>query len=328
MEKFMKQKPVIALLAVLLALSVAACGAKDPEPPVSVRVAALKGPTAMGLVKLMRDAREGAAALDYDFTLGVIDEIVPKISAGDLDIAALPANLASVLYNNTDGAVQVAAINTLGVLYVLEKGETLHSAVDLAGRTILSTGKGATPEYSLNYVLERNGIDPQNGVTVEYRSEAAEVTALLKQDQYSIALLPQPFVVGALRNVDGLRIALDWTEEWERVSGNGSMPVTGVFAVRREFAESRPEVLQTFLSEYAASAAFVNENTEEAAVLIGEYGIADADVAREALSYCSITYINGEKMKEMLSAYLAALYGQNPQSVGGGLPDDAFYIAP
>jgi NitT/TauT family transport system substrate-binding protein len=282
----------------------------------------------MGMVKLMRDAEDGAASQNYEFTLGVIDEIVPRITRGQADIAALPANLAAVLYNNTDSAVRVLAVNTLGVLYIVEKGEAVHSVADLAGRTILSAGKGATPEYALNYVLARNGLDPQSDVRVEYRSEAAEIIPLLKQSANGIALLPQPFVVSALKNVEGLRIALDLTAEWDRVSEDGGGLVTGVLVVRREFAEAHPHALAVFLAEYAASTAFANEDTEGAAALIGAYGIVDAAVAREALPRCNITCIAGEEMRRMLSGYLAALYAQNPQTVGGDLPDEAFYLAP
>jgi NitT/TauT family transport system substrate-binding protein len=212
------------------------------------------------------------------------------------------------------------------VLYVVEKGDTIRSAADLAGRTVFATGKGATPEYTLNYVLERNGMDPQNDVTVEYKSEAAEIIPLLKQSPDGIALLPQPFVVSALKNVPDLRVALDWNDEWEQVSEDGSGFVTGVFVVRREFAEAYPEALETFIEEYSASVDFVNGNTAEAAALVGAYGIVDASVAEEALPSCNITCIIGNEMKTLLSGYLGVLYGQNPESVGGRLPDEAFYV--
>ncbi|MDR2296401.1 MAG: ABC transporter substrate-binding protein [Clostridiales Family XIII bacterium] len=342
----MKKQALRRLSAFFLALAcaffVAGCGTEDAAgtreasarvqtnetPPEVIRVAALKGPTAMGMVKLMRDAEDGASSQNYEFTLGVIDEIVPRITSGQADIAALPANLAAVLHNNTEGAVRVLAVNTLGVLYVVEKGEAVHSVADLAGRTILSAGKGATPEYALEYVLARNGLDPQSDLRVEYHSEAAEILPLLKQSADGIALLPQPFVVSALRNVEGLRVALDLTAEWERVSEDGSELVTGVLVVRREFAEAHPRALDAFLAAYAASTAFANEDTEGAAALIGAYGIVDAAIAREALPRCNITCVAGEEMRRMLSGYLAALYAQNPQTVGGKLPDEAFYLAP
>ena len=297
------------------------------ESPETVRVAALKGPTAMGMVKLMDDSEAGKTGLSYQFTIGTTDAIVPQITKGELDIAAVPANLASVLYNNTEGKIKVLTINTLGVIYLVEKGESISSVSGLAGKTIYSTGKGATPEYSLNYVLSQNGIDPESGVNVEYKSEAAEIIPLLAQSENGIALLPQPFVATALNKVPGLRIALDWTEEWDKVSGGESGMVTGTIVVRSEFLEKYPDAVATFLEEYAASTKFAQDNVEENAALVGKYEIVDAEIAKQALPYCNITCITGENMKNTLSGYLKVLFEQNPQSVGGKMPDDAFYYA-
>lgn len=296
--------------------------------PEKVRVSALKGPTAMGMVKLMQDAEDGATQNSYDFTIATTDEIVPLISKGELDIAAVPANLASVLYNNTEGKVQVLAINTLGVLYVVEKGESIQSVSDLAGKTLYATGKGATPEFALNYVLNQNDIDPAVGLAIEYKSEAAEIIPLLAQGEGGVAMVPQPFVATALAKVEGLRVALDWTSEWDKVATDGSSLVTGVVVVSRAFAEQYPDAVKIFMEEYAASTAYTETNLSEAAQLVGKYGIVDAAIAEKALPACNITFIDGAAMKEKLSGYLAVLHQQNPQSVGGALPDDAFYYVP
>ena len=309
---------------------------ETPAPEISapgeeagaVRIGALKGPTTMGMVKLMEEDENGELEQDYEFTVATTDEIVPKISKGELDIAAIPANLASVLYNNTEGNVMVAAINTLGVLYVVEKGETVQSVSDLEDKTILSTGKGATPEFSLNYVLEKNGILPGSDITVEYKSEAAEIIPLLSQMEEGIAMLPQPFVTTALEKIPGLRIALDWTQQWDEVSEDGSSLVTGVVVVSKKFAEENPEALEIFAKEYKQSTEFVTENPDAAGELVGKYGIVDAEIAKKAIPYCNITYISGAEMQAKLSGYLNALYTQEPASVGGSLPDESFYFIP
>ena len=143
--KNMKRMAALCL-ALVLTLTAAACGKKEEEQPQEVTgesysVAALKGPTAMGLVKLMQDDEAGEAQNDYTFTMeGTADAIVPAIVRGELDIALVPCNLASVLYNNTEGAVQVLAINTLGVIYVIESGDSIQSVADLAGKTLYSGG--------------------------------------------------------------------------------------------------------------------------------------------------------------------------------------------
>lgn len=298
---------------------------KETEP-VEVNVTALKGPTAMGMVSLMDDVDNGKVdSENYKFTIAAsIDEVTPAISQGETDIAAVPANVASVLYNKLEGGVQVLAVNTLGVLYIVENGDTVQSAVDLKGKTIYASGKGATPEYALNYILQQNGLDPAADVTIEWKSEHSECVAALAQDPSGIAMLPQPFVTTAQMKNPDLRVALDLTEEWDKAQEPGAL-LTGVVVVRTEFAKENPEAVSDFLERYKASVDFVNENVDEAAQLVGQYDIVTAEVAQTAIPECNIVCITGDEMQEKLSGYLSALNDQNPEAVGGKLPDDDFY---
>lgn len=343
MKQWMK-KSLAACLALVMCLTLAACGGKEGETPaeesVNVRVAALKGPTAMGMVKLMSDYAPVEEALEdkenvvtagggntYEFTLASsADEVSPKLMQGELDIACVPANLASVLYNRTDGGIVTLAVNTLGVLYIVENGNSVQSMADLAGRTIVASGKGSTPEYALRYLLTENGIDPDTGVTIDWKSEHSECVAALASGQASIALLPQPFVTVAQSKIDGLRMALDLTEEWDKLD-NGSALITGVIVARSDFVEAHPAAVGSFLTAYAASVDWVNANTADAAALIGEYGIVDAAVAEKALPYCNIVCITGAELLEKLPGYLFVLYNADPAAVGGAMPDNSFYFA-
>lgn len=321
----MKKAISLILALALLVMAFAGCAAQPKEEDVTIRIGGLKGPTSMGLVKVMEDNENGAAANDYAFTIaGSADEVTPKLIQGELDIAAVPANLASVLYNNTDGAVQLLAVNTLGVIYIVEKGETIQSVADLAGKTIYATGKGSTPEYALRYILAENGIDPDKDVTIEWKSEPTEVVSTLAATDGGVAMLPQPFVTVAQGTVEGLRIAVDLTQAWDALE-NGSMLITGVLLVRRDFAEQHPQAIANFLKEYEASTKYVNENNADAAQLIEKFDIVKAAVAEKALPYCNITYIAGADMKAPMDGYLKVLFDQNPASVGGTLPDSDFY---
>ena len=286
------------------------------------RVAGLTGPTTMGLCNLISDS-EGTG--EYDFTMyGAADEIVPLLVKGDIDAAAVPANLAATLYQRTEGQVQVACINTLGVLYILEQGDTVQSVADLKGQTILTTGKGTTPEYVLRYVLEQNGLNPDTDVTIEYFNEATEALSQLQAGRGTIAMLPQPFVTSALSQVDGLRVALDMNTEWEAVAG--SKLVTGVLVVRKDAIERDPEAFSAFMDGYAASVEAANTDLEGTAALCEEYGIvAKAALAQKALPECNIVFETGSEMKTDLTNYFQVLYDADPSSVGGAMPDDAFY---
>ena len=300
----------------------------EPAVPIEadpVRIAGLKGPTTMGLVNLLPMMEEGSAALEYDLQLyGTADEIVPLLTKGELDMAAIPANLAATLYQKTNGGIQALAVNTLGVLYVVEKGETVQSIQDLKGRTVMSTGKGTTPEYVLRYILTANGIDPDKDLTIEYYSEAAEVTAQMALATDAIAVLPQPYVTAAGMQDETLRVALDLTEEWEKVSENSL--ITGVTVVRTEYAEAHPEVIEAFLTDYAASVEAANTDLEGTAALCEEQGVvAKAAIAMKALPACKIVCRTGEELRADAEGYLQVLYDADPASVGGAMPDDGFY---
>ena len=307
-------------------------GKKDAAAaePVAVRAAALKGPTAMGLVKFMSEVDAGNLKdEDYSFQiLASADEVAPLISKSEADIAAVPANLASVLYNKTSGAVRVIAVNTLGVLYICELGDTVNTVADLRGKTIFSAGKGATPEYALEYVLRANGLDPATDVTIEWKSEHAECVAALAQDTTAIAMLPQPFVTTAQAKNDQIRVALDLNQEWTaacEAEGRDGKLITGVAVVRSEFADAHPEAVDAFLAHYRESVEFVNANTDEAAALVGGYDIVPEAVAKKALPACNITFVDGADMKAQLGGYLEVLADQNAEAVGGKLPGDDFY---
>ena len=290
-----------------------------------VRIAGLKGPTTMGLVNLLPMQEDGTANLSYDLQLyGTADEIVPLLTKGELDMAAIPANLAATLYQKTDGAIQVMAVNTLGVLYVVEQGDTVHAVADLAGKTILSTGKGTTPEYVLRYILTQNGLDPDADVTIEFYSEAAEVTAQMALAEDAIAVLPQPYVTSASMQDDTLRVALDLTAEWEKVCD--TQLITGVTVVRTAYAQEHPDVVAAFLEDYAASVEAANTDLDGTAALCEAQGVvAKAAIAKAALPACNIVLVTGEEMKADVAGYAQVLYDADPAAVGGALPDDGFY---
>ena len=328
MNNITKRIQTTILLAVLGAsLILTGCSKEEPEDT-AVRIGSLKGPTSMGLVELMDQAEKGEAGADYEFTMAAAaDEINAAFLKGDLDIVLIPANVASVLYNKTGGQAVVLDINTLGVLYLLESGETVQSAADLKSRMIYLPGKGTTPDYALQYILAQNGLGMED-VDLQYKSEAAEVISALQEEPEALGLLPQPAVTTACMQNEGLRIALDLTEEWDKVSAEGSL-VTGVTLVRREFLEQHEALVQEFLSAHEESAKFTNENIEEAAEMVAALEIVPkAPIAAQAIPYCNITCMTGKDMQAALSGYLTVLAEQNPEAVGGALPAEDFYYLP
>lgn len=302
-----------------------------PVVPITINIASLKGPTTMGLVGLMDEAAKGTAAEDYQVTMyAAPDEIVPLVAQGSVDMALVPSNLAAVLYaktKGTDAQISVMAINTLGVLNIVESGNTVTSITDLKGKTVYLTGKGASPEYVMNYLLAQAGLTPGVDVDLQFLTEHTEVVAKLTETPGAVGVLPQPFVTIAEAKSADLRTALDLTAEWAKVSPDSQL-ITGVVVVRNTFATEHPDAVAQFLKDYAASTEWVNANPADAAPLIVAAGIVpDPALAEKAIPLCYITFVDGADMKASLSGYLQVLFAADPKSVGGSMPGDDFYFA-
>ena len=304
--------------------------AQKPADNYTLKIGSLKGPTSMGLVKLMDQSEKGNAKGSYDFTMvTAADELLGKIVSKELDVALVPANMASIIYNKTNHEVTVLDINTLGVLYGVSADDSIKSAADLKGKTVYLTGKGTTPDYALQHVLKASGLTSDD-VTLEYKSEAAEVVSILKEKPDAVGLLPQPFVTAAMAQNDSLKMVLDLTKEWDATAGeSGGSLVTGVTICRNDVIKDHGDAIATFMAEHKQSAEFANANVAETAALVAAAGIIEkAPVAEKAIPYCSITYVDGDQMKSLLSGYLKVLFDMEPSSVGGTLPADDFYYMP
>ena len=320
MKKNLMKRIVAMITAAVMLFSLAAFAAcSKKQDDTEIRIAALKGPTGMGMVKL-------ADKQNYpNYTVSIEaspDALNPCIISGEVDVAAVPVNLASVLYNKLDGDISVLAVSTLGVLYVVEAGSEVNSVADLAGKTVYATGQGATPEYILNYLLDKNGV--AGSVEVNYVGEHAALATMLADGSAEIGMLPEPNVTSTLAGNDDLRIALNLTEEWNKVCSTEL--VQGVVIARKSFVNEHPEAIEQFLREYEKSSAFVNENIDEAAKLIVDAGIlGNVEIAKKAIPNCNISFSKGEAMHKAVEGMLAVLFEANPKSIGGKLPDKDFY---
>lgn len=349
MKNLLKKLVVVGMCLVLGLTAVTGCGNAKTDKEVEkkaegeaekevevetekteVRVGGMKGPTSMGLLFMKQEAEAGNALENYEFTMvTAADELLPLMIKGEMDIALVPANVASVLYNKTEGGIVVIDINTLGVLYMISGDTSIESVEDLKGKTIYLTGKGTTPDYVLHYILNANGLQ-EGDYSLEYKSEATEVAALLAENPQAIGLLPQPFVTVACSQNEALQVVLDMNEQWSMLQGEGgSRMVTGVTVVRKAFLEENEDAVLNFLKEHEASAAAINADVEKGAQLAVNAGIiAKEMIAQKAIPNCNITYIAGEEMKQALSGYLNVLFEQDASAVGGALPAEDFYYIP
>lgn len=322
------KKVISLMLAVLMVLSLAACGVKEeaPKEKTAIRLATLKGPTGIGAAKLLADDDAGTAANDYTVSLCADPtEVSSGMIAGNYDIAAVPLNMASALYNKLQGNVQILAINTLGTLYLLSSAE-LADISALEGKTVVTAGQGATPEYVLNYLLEKNKLTDK--VKVEFKSEHAEVAALaaVGADDRTVYMLPEPNVTATLLKNNALK-TFDLSKAFEAASGVSL--AMGCIVANKEFVAENKAAIDAFLEEYKASVKYTNTNLDDTAALCETYGIIPkAAVAKQAIPRCSIAFVSGADMKKVATENLNVLFAASPKSVGGKLPaDDFFYGA-
>lgn len=324
----MKKMLVLVMVLALMCTCLSGCGGAKNDT--LVRVGSMKGATSIGLLFLMEETEQEKSEGNYEFQMMTgADELLPLVVKGDLDIALVPANVASVLYGKTNGGISVIDINTLGVLYMVSADTSVKSIADLKDKTIYLTGKGTTPDYALQYLLTENGMSVDD-CTLEYKSEPTEVAAVLAENPDAIGLLPQPFVTAACMQNDKLSVVLDLNHEWNLVQGEGgSSMVTGVTVVRTAFLEENEEAVQTFLKEHAESAKAINDDPATgASYAVKAQIIAKEPMAQKAIPACNITCVTGAEMKQALSGYLEVLHGLAPESVGGALPGEDFYYVP
>ena len=319
------------LVFIMCALSVLGLGCDknsktDNAPDVSrvekIKIAALKGPTGLGAVKLMEDKKDSYNITVYDSP----DQLVGKVINGEVDAAMVPSNMASVLYNKTNGEVEFVAINTLGVLYIVENGNTVKDIKDLKGKTLYSTGKGTVPEYALKYILKNNDINTEKDINIEYKGTHSELATAVAAKEVNLAMLPEPFVTIAKSKDKDLNIPIDLSKEWEKASSGKSKLVMGTLIFRKDFIEKRPTDLKKFVEDYKNSIKFTNENPKEAGELAEKYGIIpNATIAEKAIPKCNIVFIDGEEGKSAMEGFLNVLMEYNPKTIGGKLPDASFY---
>lgn len=344
------KKVLSVLIVALMIISVAACGNSQGEEAETFNVGALKGPTGVGMVNLLdaEDSKIGDAQAKYTVA-GAPDEIVGKLLSGELDAACVPGNMGPMLYNKSEGKFQVVSINTLGILYIVENtGKALptegtampglaNSSEDttgnagkylnqLKGKTVYASGKGAMPEYILNYLFELNGLKVGKDVKVKYLSEHSEVAAKVASEKGAIAMLPEPFVTTVEAQSKGkVRRAMDITEIWNASASDTPLAMT-VFVVNKEYAEKYPGTVNKFLDAYKNSVEEVNNNPEEAAKLCVKHNlIANEKIAAKAIPNCNIVFEKASENKEGLNALYKMLHGFNPKSVGGAVPGDDLY---
>lgn len=337
--KMKNNKMALLLVAAIVFGTAAGCSAQSGAGPgapageqkpqvekITMNIGTLKGPTGMGMVKLMEDAEGGKTANQYHFDiLGAPEDMVGKVTTGEVDIVAVPANLAAVLYQKTSN-IQMAAVNTLGVLYIVDQSGTVNSVADLKGKTIYASGKGSTPEFVLNYILNSNGIDPAKDVSIEYKSEHTEIATLLLTKKAEIALLPEPFVTTVISKDDTIKRKIDLTQEWEKSANNASQLTMGCMIVNTAFAKEHKEAVDAFLEEYAASVSFVNEQQQKAGELIVKFGIMDnAPLAQKSIPSSNIVYIDGSEMQTSMQKFFEVLFKAEPKAIGGKIPDEGFY---
>lgn len=324
-----KKIVVLALVMLMAFAMLAGCGGGDSDVPETVSeivtVAALNGPTGMGMVQLM-DMTDKYAVETYPSPT----DVTAKLIKGEVDVAALPSNMASVLYNKTEGQVVAVSPIALGVLHILGNNVDVTEVSQLAGKTIVASGQGGTPEYVLQKVVEAAGLKLYEDVQVEWLANHAEVNAKLLSQEGTIAMIPEPFVSTALAaGKDGVAEVFDMNTLWKDATGQ-ELPM-GVLVARKAFAEEKADDLKVLLNDLQGSVDFVNGSPAEAAQLIVEKGfIGKAEIAEAAIPNCHIVLYAGDKASEgaeILKTFNQTLFEMNPQAVGGKLPADDLYYA-
>jgi len=323
------KKIYLVLFMVFISFNLMACGAKNsPDEHVSVSIASLKGPTSIGMIKLIDDS----SSIDSDnvsVSLEVIpspDLLVPRLLNEELDIAAVPVNVASKVYNLTKGKYELAVINTLGVLYVLSADKSINSLEDLKGQTIYCGTPGATPDFILKNLMNKNNLKPDEDILIDYSLNNSELAQAVIGGDIEYAILPEPFAtMVSMKNKD-IKRCINIQEEWNNVEESAEI-VMGALVVKKEFRENNTEFLNKFLKEYETSVSWVNDNLVEGGKLLEKHEILPSSkIAELSIPNCNIVYIDAQSKKDEILNFLKILYDFDKKSIGGKLPDENFFM--
>lgn len=316
----MEMKKVLSLVGTsVLVFSV---GCRQQKALEVMDIATLNGPTGMGMTKVIADQNKNYRITIYQSP----DEITGKIISGELEMACVSSNLAAVLNAKTKQNICLLGVNTLGVLYLVEKGEPITDLSHLKGKKILASGQGSTPEYILNQLLEGAGLKVGKDVEVQYFSNHTEVINALLAEESTIALLPEPHVTIAMTKAPEVKRAIDLNAIWEKQEGT-NLPM-GVMIARADFVKDHPKEIESFLEDYLESVTFVNAEPEKAAKMMAEVGLFEkAEIAQKAIPNAHIVWEQGQEAQNDLEAFYNILKDKNPKAIGGSLPDESFYYS-
>ncbi len=296
----------------------------EPDKTTPFKITVISGTTGMGFAQMMDNAKKGTALFPYTFdVVSGADVVAPAIINGTADIAAVPTNLAAVLYQKTKGEIQILATNTQGVLYLIENGETVNSMADLSGKTVYCCQQGANPEYITSYLLKESGLEVGKDVFLDFTYNSPdELATAIATGAVDLAVLPEPKVTATLSQNESLRRAINFSDVWKDVTG-GLPLIQGVIVGRKSFIEAHPAEVALFVREYNTSIEFVNRCPEDASKIIEEFGIIPkAALALKAIPNCNIAYSTALSAKDSLMGFFSVLHEANPASVGGQLPDE------
>lgn len=321
-------KFICLVLALTMLFAFVSC-AKKPDEELEIKINVLNGTTAMGMAQMINNAKDDTDDMNYKIEVFTAPDLITgAIVSGEAHIAALPTNVAAKLYKASSGKVKLLAVNTLGVLYLLQNGTTVTSFEDLKGKTIYIPGAAANPEYVTVALLKANGLEVGTDViidTTSYPSPDALQKAIV-ENKINLAVLPEPKVTVTMTNNSAVSVAMDFTQKWEEKFGENTL-AQGCLVVNTAFAEEHPVEISKFLDDYKASVDFVNTGSDDAVNAIVNAGILPkAPIAKKALPKCNICFIEGAEMKTAMSTFYQKLFETDAKSIGA-IPDDAFYYA-
>ncbi len=330
----MKKWICLLLIACLLTSTLIGCSPKESDnseqqgssEPVTVRIAGLKGPTSIGMIRLFEEKPSLGENVDSVYEVAQSpDVLVSKLLSQEVDFATLPTNTAAQLYNK-DGNYQLAAISIWGVLYLLTEDENIQSFSDLKGKQIESSNKGTTPDVLFRYLLQKNGLDPESDVALNYDLPHVELAQSMAAGKIETAVLPEPFATMVTLKNENVHIALDFQEEWRKISKSDTSYPQTCLVVNKDFAQTHPDIVKNFLEHYKASIDWMNENPAEAGTLVEKHDIGlQAKMAEKAIPRCNMRFESAEKAAPTVEEYLNMLLEFSPQDIGGKLPDENFY---
>lgn len=174
---------------------------------------------------------------------GGADKVMTALISGDADIGFMGSEAGIYVYQegSEDYAVNFAQLTQrAGNFLVSRSPEPDFQWADLKGKSVLGGRAGGMPEMVFEYILKKNGLDPQTDLSIDQSISFGLTAAAFPGSGADYTVEFEPFATALEQQGQGYVVASLGVD-------SGYVPYTA-YSARRTYMEEHPEIIQGFVN--------------------------------------------------------------------------------